>query len=120
VEAEVIKTFRFEAAHSLPNAPAGHKCRNLHGHGYRLDVHVTGPVDGRSGWVIDFSEIARAVLPVIAELDHRLLNDVPGLDNPTAECIARYLFERIAPALPGLSAITVWESETSRAVYRGR
>jgi 6-pyruvoyltetrahydropterin/6-carboxytetrahydropterin synthase len=120
MQAEVIKTFRFEAAHTLPNAPEGHKCRNLHGHGYRVDVHVTGPVDKQRGWVIDFGEIVRAVAPVIAELDHHLLNDVPGLANSTAEQIARVLFDRIAPALAGLSAVTVWESDTSRAVYRGR
>ncbi len=118
MEAEVIKTFHFEAAHRLPNAPAGHKCRNLHGHNYRVDVHVIGPVDPRTGWVIDFGEISRVVSPILAELDHRLLNDVPGLVNPTAETIAHSLFERIAPALPGLSAVAVWESDTSRAVYR--
>ena len=119
MEAEVIKTFHFEAAHMLPHAPAGHKCRRMHGHSYRLDVHVTGKVDERSGWVIDFGEIARAVGPVLAELDHRLLNEVSGLDNPTSEHIACYLFDRIAPLVPGLSAVTVWESDTSRAVYRG-
>jgi 6-pyruvoyltetrahydropterin/6-carboxytetrahydropterin synthase len=84
-----------------------------------VDVHVTGPVDPRSGWVTDFAQIAHVVEPIIAELDHRLLNDVPGLGNPTAERIAHYLFNRIAPSLPGLSVITVWESDTSRAVYRG-
>ena len=120
MEAEVIKTFQFEAAHSLPNVPAGHKCRNIHGHSYRVDVHVTGPVDQRSGWVIDFGEVVRVVAPIIAELDHRLLNDVQGLANSTAENIGRYLFERISPALPNLAAMTVWESETSRAVYRGK
>jgi 6-pyruvoyltetrahydropterin/6-carboxytetrahydropterin synthase len=120
MDAEVIKTFRFEAAHTLPNAPPGHKCRNLHGHSYRVDVHVTGPVDERSGWVIDFGEIARAAAPILAELDHRLLNDVPGLDNPTSERIAQYLFDRLAGAIAGLSAVTVWESDTSRAVYRGK
>jgi len=119
MEAEVVKTFRFEAAHSLPNAPPGHKCRNLHGHGYRIDVHVTGAVDPRGGWVIDFGEITKVVAPILAELDHRLLNDVPGLANSTAETIARYLFDRISPHLPGLSAVTAWESDTSRAVYRG-
>jgi 6-pyruvoyltetrahydropterin/6-carboxytetrahydropterin synthase len=120
MQAEVIKTFRFEAAHTLPNAPAGHKCRRMHGHSYRVDVHVTGPVDPRSGWVIDFAEIARAVAPVLAELDHRLLNEVEGLDNPTSERIAKYLFDRIAPAIAGLSAVTVWESNTSRTIYRGK
>ena len=118
MKAEVIKTFHFEAAHTLPHAPEGHKCRRMHGHSYRLDVHAAGPVEERSGWVIDFGEIARAVEPVLAELDHCLLNEVSGLENPTTERIAQYLFHRIAPLLPGLSAVTVWESETARGLSR--
>jgi len=119
MNAEIIKTFRFEAAHSLDHAPEGHKCRRLHGHSYRVDVHVTGPVDPVTGWVLDFGDVARAVAPVLGELDHRNLNDVPGLENSTSELLARYLWERLAPALPGLSAVAVWESDTSRCVYRG-
>jgi len=119
MEVELVRTFRFEAAHSLPNAPAGHKCRRLHGHGYRVDVHVTGQVDPRTGWLMDFDEIKRAVEPVLSELDHRCLGDIPGLENSTSEVLAKYLWDRIAPALPGLSAVTVWESEASRCVYRG-
>ena len=113
------RDFRFEAAHLLPCAPEGHKCRRLHGHSYRVDVHVTGPVDAATGWVLDFGDIARAVAPVLGELDHRNLNEVPGLENSTSELLARYLWDRIAPALPGLSAVVVWESDTSRCVYRG-
>jgi 6-pyruvoyltetrahydropterin/6-carboxytetrahydropterin synthase len=119
MNAEVIKTFRFEAAHRLPNVPAGHKCRNLHGHSYRVDVHVAGPVGERTGWVIDFGDIKRTVEPILAELDHRCLNELPGLENPTSERIAKHLYDKIAPMLPGLSAVTVWESDTSRCTYRG-
>jgi 6-pyruvoyltetrahydropterin/6-carboxytetrahydropterin synthase len=119
MEAEVIKTFYFEAAHRLPNVPLGHKCRNLHGHSYRVDVHVAGRVGEQTGWVMDFAEIKRAVDPILAELDHHCLNDLPGLDNPTSERIAKYFFDKIAPLLPHLAAITVWESRTSRCVYRG-
>jgi 6-pyruvoyltetrahydropterin/6-carboxytetrahydropterin synthase len=97
MQAELVKTFRFEAAHSLPNVPEGHKCSRLHGHSYRIDVHVTGSPD-----------------PVLDELDHRNLNDIPGLANSTSEMLGEYLWQRIAPDLPGLSAITIWESETSR------
>ena len=119
MKAEIVKTFRFDAAHRLAHAPEGHKCRRLHGHSYRLDVHITGPVDEETGWVMDFGEIKQTVEPIIAELDHHLLNEVPGLENSTSELIAAYLFDRIRKALPGLSAVTVWESETSRCVYRG-
>ena len=120
MEAEVIKTFRFEAAHSLPNAPEGHKCRRLHGHNYRVDIHVTGPVDKRAGWVLDFGLIKKAVEPILAELDHRCLDETPGLANSTSEQIARYLWERVATKLPGLSAVTVWETDDSRCVFRGK
>jgi 6-pyruvoyltetrahydropterin/6-carboxytetrahydropterin synthase len=119
MNAEIIKTFRFEAAHSLDRAPVGHKCRQLHGHSYRVDVHVMGPADPELGWVMDFGEIVRAAGPVLRLLDHHTLNDVPGLENPTSELLAKFLWDRLRPALSGLSAVTVWESDTSRCVYRG-
>lgn len=119
MRAELIKTFRFEAAHSLTGVPEGHKCRRVHGHSYRLDVHVEGPVDEASGMVIDFHEIQKVVKPIIEQLDHRLLNDIPGLENSTSETIGKYFWDHLKPVLPGLSALTVWESDTSRCVYRG-
>jgi 6-pyruvoyltetrahydropterin/6-carboxytetrahydropterin synthase len=114
MQAELVKTFRFEAAHSLPNVPDGHKCKRLHGHSYRVDVHVTGQPDPETGWVIDFGDIKRVVEPILDELDHRKLNDIPGLANSTSENIGGYLWEKIAPNLPCLSAITIWESDSSR------
>ena len=120
MEAELIRTFRFEAAHSLPNIPEGHKCRRLHGHSYRVDVHVVGRVDPHTGWIMDFGELRGAVEPVLADLDHRVLNEVPGLANCTSELLARYIWDRVATGLPGLSAVTVWESDNSRCVYRGQ
>jgi len=116
---ELVKTFRFEAAHSLPNAPEGHKCRRMHGHGYRVDVHVTGQADEKTGWVMDFGEMKRIVTAVLDKLDHRVLNEIPSLENSTAEILAKYIWDRVAPGLPGLSAVTVWESDTSRCIYRG-
>ena len=120
MQAEVVKTFYFEAAHCLSESPLGHKCRRLHGHSYRVDIHVIGQVDPHSGWVIDFGLVKQAIKPVVAELDHRYLNDIPDLANPTSELIAKYLWDRAASILPGLSAVTVWESQTSRCVYRGQ
>jgi 6-pyruvoyltetrahydropterin/6-carboxytetrahydropterin synthase len=120
MEAELIKTFQFEAAHRLPGVPEGHKCRRVHGHNYRLDIHVTGPVDAGVGWVMDFGQIARIVGPVVDQLDHRFLNDIPGLEQGTAEQIARYVWEQVLPLLPALSAVEVWETDTARCVYRGR
>ena len=119
MEAELIRTFRFEAAHSLPNLPEGHKCRRFHGHSYRVDIHVFGPVDPQKGWVMDFGEIKRAVAPLLEELDHRMLSDIAGLENSTSEMIAAHFWNRLKPELAMLSAITVWESDSSRCVYRG-
>jgi len=119
MQAELIKTFRFEAAHHLTGVPETHKCRRLHGHSYRVDVHVGGEVDAASGMVMDFGLIVAAVKPLMEQLDHRLLNDIPGLENSTSELIARYIWDRVKPLLPGLSALTIWESDTARCVYRG-
>ena len=119
MEAELIKTFHFDAAHSLTGVAETHKCRRLHGHSYKVDIHVVGTVDKHTGMVIDFAEIFRVVKPILDQLDHRLLNDIDGLENSTSEIICKYLWDRIKPAISLLSAITVWESETSRCVYRG-
>ena len=119
MEAELIRTFRFDAAHRLPKAPQDHKCKQLHGHSYRLDVHVVGQVDPDVGWVMDLGEIKSIVEPLVATLDHRCLNDIPELSNSTAENIAKYIWDCLKPLLPGLSAVAVWEAENSRCVYRG-
>lgn len=116
---EIFREFTFEAAHRLPNVPDGHKCARLHGHSYRVAVHVTGPVDERLGWVMDFGDIKSAVNPVIECLDHYYLNEVVGLENPTSERLAEWLWTQVFSALPTLSAITVRETCTSGAVYRG-
>lgn len=116
---ELVRDFRFEAAHRLPNVPEGHKCARLHGHSFRVEVVVVGPVDPERGWVIDFADIDRVVDPVIAQLDHRYLNELPGLANPTSEVLAVWLWERIAPALPLLAAVAVAETCDSRCTYRG-
>lgn len=119
MEAELVRTFRFEAAHALPKVPPEHKCSRLHGHNYRVDVHVAGPVAAEKGWVMDFGDIKRAMQPILDELDHRNLGEIPGLANPTSEMLARFIWDRVQPALEGLSAVVVWESETSRCIYRG-
>ena len=119
MEVELIKTFRFEAAHSLQSAPEGHKCRRLHGHSYRVDIHVAGPVDPDRGWLMDYGDLKAVVEPILDELDHRNLDELPELENSTSERLAEYVWKRLQPALPHLSAVTVWESDTSRCVYRG-
>lgn len=116
---DIYKEFTFEAAHRLPNVPDGHKCKRLHGHSFRVEVHVSGPLDATLGWVMDFADLKRVVKPVIARLDHYYLNDIPGLENPTSEVVARWLWQEIKPLLPELSRIVVKETCTSGCVYRG-
>jgi 6-pyruvoyltetrahydropterin/6-carboxytetrahydropterin synthase len=115
----LTKTFHFEAAHTLPNVPPDHQCARMHGHSYKVEVSVTGPVGAESGWVMDHAEISKVVKPLIARLDHRYLNDIPGLENPTFEQLAGWLWRELQPHLPQLSAIEIHETPTSRCVYRG-
>ncbi len=116
---EIFKEFTFEAAHRLPNLPPGHKCSRLHGHSFRVRVCVSGPVDELTGWVMDFGDIKARCKPVIDELDHRYLNEIPGLENPTSERIAEWLWQRLYPVLPELSAIEVRETCTAGCRYTG-
>lgn len=116
---EVWKQFTFEAAHLLPNVPEDHKCRRLHGHSYTARIFVEGELDPQLGWVTDFSDIKRAYQPIREQLDHYYLNDIIGLENPTAENIARWIWDRLKPELPILSKIEIDETCTSGCVYRG-
>jgi 6-pyruvoyltetrahydropterin/6-carboxytetrahydropterin synthase len=116
---EIFREFTFEAAHRLPHVPAGHKCARLHGHSYHVTVHVRGMIEPQAGWVRDFAEVKRAFEPLHDELDHRYLNDVAGLENPTTEHLARWIWRRLAPGLPGLSQVVVRETCTAGCVYRG-
>lgn len=115
----IIKSFGFESAHFLPNVPPGHKCGRIHGHSFKVDVEVAGEIDAHTGWVMDFADVKAAFSGLEKELDHRFLNhDVAGLENPTSEVIARWIWHRLKPALPGLASITVHETCTAKAVYR--
>jgi 6-pyruvoyltetrahydropterin/6-carboxytetrahydropterin synthase len=116
---EIFREFTFEAAHRLPNLPPEHKCTRLHGHSYRTTVHVSGPVDPGLGWVMDFGEIKAAMKPIVDRLDHFYLNDIPGLENPTSENLAAWIWEELHPSLPELVQITVRETCTSGCNYRG-
>jgi 6-pyruvoyltetrahydropterin/6-carboxytetrahydropterin synthase len=116
---EIFKEFTFEAAHVLPHVPAGHKCGRLHGHSFKVEIHVGGPVDSHLGWIIDFADIKGAFKPIEAQLDHYYLNEVAGLENPTSENLARWIWERVEPALPHLRRVVVRETCNSGCVYEG-
>ena len=116
---DIWKSFTLESAHRLPNVPAGHKCARLHGHSFRVDIHVSGEVVPQIGWVQDFADIKAAFAPLHARLDHNYLNEVPGLENPTSENLARWIWEQLKPAVPLLSKVVVHETCTCGAVYSG-
>lgn len=113
------KRFSFEAAHWLPTFPDGHKCRRLHGHSFRVTVVVAGTVPEDKGYLVDYGVIREATRPVEEALDHRLLNEIAGLENPTAEQIARWIWERLAPTLPLLAEVRIEETCTSECAYLG-
>ena len=116
---DLTKTFSFEAAHLLPRLPDGHKCRRLHGHSFRCDVVVRGDVDPELGWLTDYADIKAVIDPVISQLDHRYLNEIADLDNPTSEQICRWIWQRIAPSLDQLHAVTIHETCNSACTYHG-
>ena len=115
----IFKEFTFEAAHRLPNVPPDHKCHRLHGHSFRVRLTLEGPLDPELAWVADFAEIKRAFRPLYEQLDHHYLNEIEGLENPTAENLSRWIFLRLRDTLPLMSAIIVHETCTSRCEYRG-
>ncbi|MGF6492523.1 6-pyruvoyltetrahydropterin/6-carboxytetrahydropterin synthase [Luteibacter sp. 621] len=113
----IFKTFNIEAAHRLPNVPEGHKCSRLHGHSFRVELHVEGPLDPVFGWVMDFSDLKARFKPLYERLDHHYLNDIEGLENPTSENLARWIFENLSPEVPLLCKVVVHETCTSGAEY---
>lgn len=116
---EIFKEFTVEAAHRLPNVPKGHKCWRLHGHSFKIEVYISGEVEEKSGWVIDFADIKSAFQPLYDQLDHHYLNEVEGLENPTSENLAHWIWQKLIGSLPQLSKIVVRETCTSGCVYRG-
>ena len=115
----IYKEFRFEAAHRLPRVPPDHKCARLHGHSFVVGIHVAGPVEAESGWVMDFGQISEKFKPVYDRLDHYYLNDIDGLENPTSEVLAMWIWALLKPELPGLAEIEIKETCTSGCRYRG-
>ena len=112
---EIFREFTFEAAHRLTHVPDGHKCARLHGHSFKIEIHVAGEPDPAMGWVMDFADVKAAFAPLFDQLDHHYLNDIEGLENPTSEMLSRWIFRHLEPALPGLDKVVVHETCTSGA-----
>jgi 6-pyruvoyltetrahydropterin/6-carboxytetrahydropterin synthase len=115
----IFRAFTIEAAHRLPNVPAGHKCSRLHGHSFRIELQLSGDVEPHSGCVMDFADVKAAFQPTFDRLDHHYLNEIPGLENPTSEHLARWIWNEVKPRLPLLSKVTVHETCTSGCVFEG-
>jgi len=111
--------FQIEAAHHLPNVPAGHKCARLHGHSFHIEVHVSGDVDEHAGWVMDFADLRAIFQPLYDQLDHHYLNEIEGLENPTSENLAKWIWQNLTADLPGLRKVVVQETCNAGCVYRG-
>ena len=116
---EIYKEFTFESAHRLPNVPEGHKCARLHGHSFKGTIYVSGEVGAESGWVMDYAEMKEIFQPIYAQLDHHCLNDIPGLENPTSEVLARWMWNKLKPDMPNLTQIVINETCNSGCIYRG-
>jgi 6-pyruvoyltetrahydropterin/6-carboxytetrahydropterin synthase len=119
MRARLTKDFTFEAAQTLPNAPEGHKCRRMHGHSFKVEVSVEGPVHHATGWIYDHARISEAMKPLLQILDHAYLNEIEGLQNPTIENMAAWFWTKLESHCPGLCEIVVHETPTARCTYRG-
>jgi 6-pyruvoyltetrahydropterin/6-carboxytetrahydropterin synthase len=115
----LVHEFRFEAAHRLPRVAEGHKCARLHGHSFKVEIAVSGLVNPDTGWFIDYGELFRLWEPLHAVLDHHYLNEVPGLENPTSEVLAKWIWDRLKPDLPALQQVTLFETCDARCEYTG-
>jgi 6-pyruvoyltetrahydropterin/6-carboxytetrahydropterin synthase len=116
---QIYKSFTFDSAHFLPNVPDGHKCKNIHGHTYHLKVIIEGNLENRLEWVMDFAELKKVIKPIVDQLDHQLINDIPGLENPTCERIGVWIWDKIKPQIPQLKRIELQETPTSGMIYEG-
>ncbi len=118
-EMEIYKTFRFDAAHRLTGVPPTHKCSAMHGHSFEIEVHLRGPVDLKTGFIMDFGDLSSVCEPVLKKLDHAILNEIEGLENPTSENMSVWLWNILKPQLSLLSKIVIKETGTAGCIYCG-
>jgi 6-pyruvoyltetrahydropterin/6-carboxytetrahydropterin synthase len=119
MKVRLVHEFRFEAAHKLPKVPPGHKCARVHGHSFKVELCVSGPVNPDTGWFIDYQVLFDRWEPLYKRLDHHYLNEIEGLENPTSEVLVKWIWDRVKPSLPELEQVTLWETADARCEYRG-
>jgi len=115
----ISKKFRFEAAHHLPNDAKGHKCGRLHGHSFVVQITLCGPIDRNLGWIMDLNDVAKAFEPLMEQLDHNYLNEIKGLENPTSEILAQWIYDKIQIDKKLLYSVCVEETCNSMAIVYG-
>jgi 6-pyruvoyltetrahydropterin/6-carboxytetrahydropterin synthase len=118
IMAEIVKEFHFEAAHFLPRVHETHKCKNLHGHSYTVKIRAVGPVNPETGWVFDFGQLKEVMNPLLAKLDHQVLNNVAGLENPTCENVAIWILENLHAHNPYIAAVTIVATHSAEVTVR--
>mgnify|MGYP003323155375 FL=1 len=116
---EVYKTFAIEAARSLPKLPDDHPCKKVHGHSFKITVTVEGEIDQATGFVMDFADIDSAFRPIYERIDHKYLNEINGLENPSSENLCRWIWKQLDLSLNGLKQIEVKETESTGCIYKG-
>ncbi|UOF02115.1 6-carboxytetrahydropterin synthase QueD [Bdellovibrio reynosensis] len=114
---ELKQHFQIESARFLPNLPKEHPCSRMHGHSFKIILTLVGNLDPQLGWVIDYNDIQAKMKPLIEQLDHRVLNEVDGLPNPTSELLAKWIFDRVVLTLPEVIRVTVLETPFTECSY---
>lgn len=111
--------FQIESARFLPHLASDHPCSRLHGHSFKIILSITGPVIPPKQWVMDYHEINLIVLPILKLIDHRVLNEVEGLENPTSEVLARWIYDKVKEKIPLLTSVNISETPTTECIYSG-
>lgn len=114
---ELKQHFQIESARFLPHLPKSHPCSRVHGHSFKIVLTLVGGLDPQIGWVIDYNDIQSLVKPIFDELDHKVLNEVPGLENPTSELLAKWIYDRVIAKLPILTKVMVAETPATECSY---
>ena len=112
----VYKNFNIESARSLPNVPKTHPCYNVHGHSFKIKISVKQKIDKTTGFVIDFQDGSQ---PIIEILDHKYLNDIEDLNNPTSENMCIWIWKKLKPSLPNIYEIEIKETDSTGCIYKG-
>jgi 6-pyruvoyltetrahydropterin/6-carboxytetrahydropterin synthase len=114
---ELKQHFQIESARYLPNLPVTHPCGSMHGHSFKIVLTLRGALDPKLGWLIDYNEITDVMNPLLKQLDHKVLNKVPGLENPTTELLCKWIYDNAVPLLPAIKSVTVMETSSTECTY---